>query len=440
MRIDPKIDVFDLVSAISNALDLVDQKLVNHHVRVAYIATCIARAGYRSRREESNLVVAGLLHDLGMLSRQDRLEFFTLNPEHPHLHAEIGYQLLKDFDLFDGPARIIRFHHVKWMSGEGKRFCNEDVPLESHILHLADRLDILLEKDQAVIPDREKIMVAITEQTPYMFHPFAVDWLRKLVRKEEFWLDLTSPNLMLIFRRRIKKFEVELSADVLASFAYLISQLVDFRSRFTATHSSGVAATAEYIARVLGLSERECQQLMVAGYLHDIGKLAIPNEILEKPGRLTRGEYDIIKSHSYHTARILEPIQGIQDIAEWCAFHHEKVNGQGYPFKEVGANIPFPASILAVADIFTALTEDRPYRSGLNKTRVKEIFMDMLQRGELNEKVVYTLFEHYDDINDHRFNSQAYATKTYQAFMARLEAFEKLSRQEEISRKSDHHK
>ncbi|MBF0383675.1 MAG: HD domain-containing protein [Magnetococcales bacterium] len=433
MRIDTRINLFDLVSAITNALDLVEPFLVKHHYRVAYIGASLCRIGNLSRKQESEVLISSMLHDIGSITDSEKFEFNDFYAENPHRHSEVGFELLKNFKLFEDVSKTIRFHHVKWRGGKGATFYEQDVPFESHIVHLADRVDVLVSGVSNLLTEKDQIIEQISHNSDKLFHPEVASWFEELSRKEEFWLDLTSPHLPTILERRIKKYEIELTPEVLASFSYLVSQFVDFRSRFTSTHSSGVSATAEYIGRIIGFSEKECQKLMAAGFLHDIGKLAIPNEILEKPGKLTSIEFEVIKSHSYHTSRILESIKGIEDIMEWCSLHHEKLNGTGYPYREVGANIPLAATILTVSDIFTALTEDRPYRKGLSMDKVKNILGKMIANGELDERVVQVLFNNYDAINDHRHNSQEYAIANYRKFLKDIDHFEEWAIKDELT-------
>ncbi len=415
---ETRIDVYHLVKSISIALGLVDKNLALHHMRVGYIAHCLSKVGYLNRRQESNILIAAMLHDLGAIQKEDAVEFLKFDPPDPHRHAEVGYQLLKDFDLFEDLAHIVRFHHVKYSERKSAQFRKNPFSLEADILHLADRIDVLTMQDgEYRLSDPEAILAEVEAHTPEMFNPKVVGWFRRLVNKEEFWLDLNSASLASILQDKFKRFEVDLGYDLLASYSHLLSQLVDFQSRFTSTHSSGVSASAEYLARVIGFSEKECQRLMVAGFLHDVGKLAIPSSILEKRAPLTEQEFKIVKSHAYHTAKILGPIPGIDEIIQWCSYHHEKLNGRGYPFGEVGANIPLAASILSVADIFTALTEDRPYRDGLPRETVLSIIKQAVERGELDKRVVTALETHYDDINDYRSLAQRYANDQYQTFL-----------------------
>src|SRR5690606_22787980 len=122
--------------------------------------------------------------------------------------------------------------------------------------------------------------------------------------------------------------------------------------------------------------------------LHDIGKLVVPLSILEKPGKLSQQELQVIKSHPYYTKLILKQIKGIEDIAEWAGNHHEKLNGKGYPEKLMGSNITKEDQIIAIADIYQALTEDRPYREGMDSQTAIEIMMDMADRGELSKEMI----------------------------------------------------
>ena len=105
--------------------------------------------------------------------------------------------------------------------------------------------------------------------------------------------------------------------------------------------------------------------MRAAGYLHDLGKIAVPSRILDKPAPPSQHEWAVLREHTYHTFRVLDTIGGMPQISEWAAFHHERLDGTGYPFGHEGKDLTLGARIMAVADIFTAVTEDRPYRAAL---------------------------------------------------------------------------
>ena len=181
-----------------------------------------------------------------------------------------------------------------------------------------------------------------------------------------------------------------------------MSRIIDFRSSFTAMHSAGVAASARELARLVGMTKEECLMMEIAGNLHDVGKLAVPNEILEKPGKLTDEEFNIVKEHPYYTRLILMDVDGFERIANWAGFHHEKLNGNGYPFHLAAEQLDLGARIMAVADIFSAITEVRPYRAGMTREQAVAVLKGNVEAGAICGRVVELLEAHYDEIDNAR--------------------------------------
>ena len=141
-----------------------------------------------------------------------------------------------------------------------------------------------------------------------------------------------------------------------------LAQAMEAKDRYTQGHSARVAEEAVRIARYLSLSEDEIQNIWIAGFLHDVGKIGIPESVLNKPGRLDPEEWELVKQHPAFAARILEPIEELGDVIEMVRHHHEHFDGTGYPGGLSGADIPLGARILTVADAYDALTSERPYR------------------------------------------------------------------------------
>ncbi len=220
-----------------------------------------------------------------------------------------------------------------------------------------------------------------------------------LANKEYFWLDIVSPSIGLDRVNKAGLSIIILDMKRLLSLTKVFSHIIDFRSRFTAIHSEGVAAVAETLAKFAGFSERECQMMRIAGYLHDLGKLAVPTEILEKPSRLTEDEFNIIRSHTYHTFRVLEPIRGFEIINTWASLHHERMDGSGYPFHYDRYSLPLGSRIMAVADVFTAIIEDRPYRRGMNGREALKVLQGMARNLALDPDIVKLVEYHFDEIN-----------------------------------------
>lgn len=414
----PKIQLFDFIMSLSEAIDLISPLVANHHFKVAYIAYMIGSELKFPPEILNDLVIAGALHDIGALSFKERIDALQFELENPYKHAEMSYRLLKTYLPFSKIAELVRFHHVPWNEGEGAEFSGKEVPLGSHILHIADRIAVLTGSSQMDILRRSKEIVRRVEsQSNRLFLPELVQAFKNLAVKESFWLEVTSPFLSPVLKNRITLPVIELQLETLTEVAKLFSHIIDFRSRFTATHSSGVAASAELLARFIGFSERECRMMRIAGYLHDLGKLAVPAEILEKPSELTETEFNVIRSHTFYTYCILEPITDLYEINTWASFHHERLDGTGYPFHHKVQDLPLGSRIMAVADVFTALTEDRPYRKGMPEEKALQVLQQMADDSALDSNIVSLLRLHFDEINSCRIEAQAGSAEEYKKFL-----------------------
>jgi HD-GYP domain-containing protein (c-di-GMP phosphodiesterase class II) len=168
----------------------------------------------------------------------------------------------------------------------------------------------------------------------------------------------------------------------------LFWHLVDYRSRFTATHTSGVAAVAGFLAPLAGVTGAAGRRVAIAAGLHDLGKIAVASETLDKERPLTREERAALHDHPLHGWRILGRVPGLEQINTWANFHHERLDGSGYPFHVPAELIPLESRIVAVADIFTAVTEERPYRRGQSGREAIGILKGMADAGVLDHDVV----------------------------------------------------
>ena len=163
--------------------------------------------------------------------------------------------------------------------------------------------------------------------------------------------------------------------------------IIDFRSRHTVTHTMITASTAVQLGRRCGVSKYEQQALGIAGMFHDLGKIGIPLEILENPGRLTQEDMAVMKTHVEKTAVILNGWVS-EEIRDLALRHHEKLNGTGYPDGLSASQLTLPQRILAVADIFSALTGERSYKQAYTLERSCRILAEMRDAGQLDAQVV----------------------------------------------------
>lgn len=190
--------------------------------------------------------------------------------------------------------------------------------------------------------------------------------------------------------------ELQRAIDDNAALAVDIGML-KVSDEYTFKHSVDVATMAMVVGRKMGLTPEEVYDIGVAGLLHDIGKSKIPNELLNKPGRLTEEEFAIMKQHPLIGYNILKNNEGLKDTIKYAVLqHHEKINGQGYPMGVEGSKITAYAKILAVVDIYDALVTERPYKSAFSQRDAVEMLMAMTYeldiealKGFLNSVILY---------------------------------------------------
>jgi len=333
---------------------------------------------------------------VGALTLEEKLALHRAEKVNTLDHCLRGEWFLKRYSFFEGASRIVRHHHTCF-----QEFTDSiEVPyvFDAQLIHLADFVERHTKRNRYILHQNEEIMKSVKNLPPEVVHPSVKDLFFAAAQREEFWLDLTLPRLYSLLLNYGPLRYAKVGLRDLEVIATLFRDLIDFRSPFTATHSTGVAVTATALAKFFDFSKKEITLMKVAGYLHDIGKLTIPNSILEKKGPLSKKETAIIKSHTYYSYMIINSIKGLSLIAEWASYHHEKLDGSGYPFRCTVENLSLGARIMAVADIFTALSEDRPYRKGMSKETIVTIMEQFAQRGLLDKKIVSTLLTNYEPI------------------------------------------
>ncbi len=413
-----RINLFDLLMCLSNAGDLASPVLASHHQKVAYLSYRLAEHMKLPNSQQREILLASLIHDIGALSMNERLELVESEPASMHKHSFRGAKLLNSFDPLKNTAKIIKFHHIPWNFGEGTYYKEEQVPLSSHIIHLADRVCIKLDSIDYNMTQLNDVLSIIKKDADILYKPELVDTLIDISEKDYIWLDLLDRSPVNMLSDILCSFDIlVLEIDDIIDISRIFSHIIDFRSRYTACHSAGVAKTAEKLALLFNFSPIERKMILIAGYLHDLGKLAIDDAILEKPSKLSNEEFAKIRSHTYYTYQLLKSINRFETINKWASFHHEKINGKGYPFHICGDNLSLGSRIMAVADIFTAITEDRPYRKGMNEKQAAQVLINMVNDGSIDERIVGILLNNFQQINKIRDEAQKAARLKYENFL-----------------------
>ena len=406
------VNLGNLILSLSDAMDLANPSLIQHQQRTAFVVWEMEKAArFSNERLEKNFMAA-LLHDIGAFSLEEQIPLRNSVVENIENHCIRGELLLNNVPWLKDAAKIIRFHHKEWQYW--KESIENPLIFESQLLFLADYLERLIKRDQYILHQHEDIISKIKSLSGSSFHSQVVDLFLTISNNEEFWLDLVSHRLYSLLLNEGPFRRIEIDFSDISLMAELFRNIVDFKSRFTSAHSSGVAASASMISKIFGLMETEIGLMEVAGNLHDIGKLAIPNSMLDKPGKLSKEEMAVMKSHAYYTYSVINTIGGFQQVAEWAAYHHEKLDGSGYPFHCTAGELSTGARILMIADIFTALAEDRPYRKGMSKGGIIQIIKQLSDRKLLDTRIVNLFLENYNEIFSYVAEKQAVTREFYE--------------------------
>jgi putative nucleotidyltransferase with HDIG domain len=403
----------ELIAALSHALDMTEGQPRGHCIRVCWIGMQLGKSLNMSPWELIELYYTLLLKDLGCSSNAARICQLYLTDDHAfksdfklidgslsqalrfvisHTGLESGMaerfraiinimrnggeisreliearctrgaEIARTMGFGDDVAKAIQCLDEHW-DGRGKPegLARRNIPLASQIALLAQVADVFF-----MSAGRDAAVREIQNRANTWFDASLVEVFMAMAEDDDVWAVLQSPDLLQqVLALEPEEHVARADDDYLDRVAKGFAMVVDSKSPFTAGHSQRVAVYADVIAEQMGLDANHRRWLRRAALLHDIGKLAISNTILDKPGKLTDAEFAAIKTHSRLSAEILSGIPAFQDIVAVAGGHHERLDGKGYPFGLAGDAISLETRIVSVADVFDALTADRPYRKAM---------------------------------------------------------------------------
>ena len=405
------VNLGNLLLSLSEMIDNANPNISQHQLKTAFIALKIAQEASLEANLVEDIFAASLLHDIGAISIEEKVALHEFEIYNVELHCIRGEILLKEIPSLEGIAGMVRNHHRNWQDWEEN--INNPIVISSQIICLADYVERLIDKDKYILNQNENILEKAKLLKGTSFNEKVLGYFMEVAKRESFWLDLMSSRLYSLLLHNGPYKNKEIGLEELFSIGELFRHMIDFKSNFTATHTAGVSACSEIMAKLFGLTELEVNMMKIAGNFHDLGKLLIPNSILEKPGKLSKEEFNIIKSHTYYTYQVLSSIGGLERITDWAAYHHEKLNGKGYPFHCDSSELDIGARIMAVSDIFVALRENRPYRKTMEKEEVYGILKKQGENNFIDIKIVNLLFDNYDAVDSYVKSKQAEAEKFY---------------------------
>jgi HD-GYP domain-containing protein (c-di-GMP phosphodiesterase class II) len=384
-------------SAIFKAVDQVMPAITNHHTNTGYITHRLAKTLNWPIETRQKATIAALLHDAGTTLLQEKISSLQFESNYATLHAKLGHHLLKRSPCFQETAEIILHHHTPW-----KRIATPyeqsapSIAVLSNTIQLADSIDLITSNRQLTPSQQQETYQQLLKYKGTQFAPVLIDAFKQLSQQADFWHSLASRQTQEDLQLDAYQY-APAQPEQLLDFAQTISKLVDFKNPRMALHSAAVAGASKALAHCLGLSDEAGEQLKIAGYLHDIGKLGIPDEILNKPGPFTQDEFNIMKTHVDHTYAIIREIKPLRTIAQWTWTHHERLNASGY-HQIPETSLSIEEKTLAVADVLVAITENRPYRKKFSKEEAIQFLRHEAEKHLLDFDIILTLEKHYDEI------------------------------------------
>ncbi|MDR2072176.1 MAG: HD domain-containing protein [Spirochaetaceae bacterium] len=383
-----------LIKNTGIALDIIEKELLgaatHHGKRVAVLVDAMGRFFGLDDGTRKNLSICALFHD-NALSEYILSERAGLAPHDPSmkLHCELGQKNLEA--LLPGNISGYVLYHHEWANGQGPFGKREgECPLAAELICLADATDVR-HRYNCIDPDKlPQLIDRIKNDRGIHFTNRAVEAACTVIN-EELLHSLSDDCIREALDRAIPPEEVDIQNTMIIKFALLVSRIIDYKSAFTRRHTAQIANKAWYMGNWYKWNDDRKAQFFLAASLHDLGKLAIPTEILEKPGALTPGEFLIIKDHVRITWELLKDIEGMETICDWASNHHEKLDGSGYHAGKGADKLDFNSRLLACIDIYQAVSEERPYHPGRTHRDTMGILFDMAGRGFIDGGIVNDL-------------------------------------------------
>lgn len=394
-----KINLNSFLYSISYAIDVIEEELSqttkNHGKRVAYIALCLADEVGFDKKRKYDLCAYSILHDNGLL------EAFRKNSQEKNLseisklqsHCIIGQENLKSFPFFYNRKDIVLNHHENYDGSGYFGKSGTKIDIMSQLITLADILDTKFNLNNITLKKKQKIEKFVKKNENKLFSSFLVSAFLMLSSKDIFWYDLESPLIESALDKVLPKFIEEISYEQLLSISKVFSKLIDAKSEFTHGRTEELTEKIKLLSTHYNLSKKKSFVLQIATNLHDLGKLGIPNEILEKTTLLTEDEHFIIKKHASLTFMILNGIEGLEEICNIASSHHERLDGSGYPFGLKEEQLKFEHRLLATLDVYQALVENRPQRLAMSHKEAIKVLKEQVKSNKLDGEIVDSIDE-----------------------------------------------
>ena len=376
----------DAVQIVRKTLGLVDERLVNHGERVGYMLYQMLRDIERySEKEALEIFNLGVFHDIGAYKTDEIDKMVKFEADNVWEHSIYVYLFLKYLSPLKEQAEAILFHHLNYDRYDKVESDFKDIAL---MIKLTDRVDISMQSHGGAFD-----LAEITDGVGSRFAPEHVELFLKTNAKFQIIESLNSGA----YEQEIEEIQKKLvlsPADI-DLYLQMLAYSIDFRSEYTVTHTVTTVGISVEIARLLNYSAEDKQRIYYGALLHDVGKIAIPLEILEYPGKLSPQAMKIMKTHVQISEDILRGAVA-DDVCEIAIRHHEKLDGLGYHRGLSAGELTEGQRIVAVADVLSALRQRRSYKEAFPKEKIIEVLKEQSEKGKLCPAICDLVIGHYD--------------------------------------------
>ena len=390
-----KLNFNGVLLALSTALDHVEGEVLgvsdHHSKRVAFMCTQMARHLGLTDNDVLHLTGAAVMHDNALteyiavkrllgISAKDVIRG-ELAP-----HCEMGEKNAESLPFYNSIKDIILFHHEN-ADGSGP-FCQlaNETPLFAQIIHVADNADAEFTLNAHIEDKYDDLIAWLEDNRGVLFTDEIVDIFEDALPLDELQR-MEGEQILTLLDEVIPCKQQEMNGTEMVALGTLFAKITDYKSHFTSMHSLGCAQKAELMGKFYGDTPAECTQLFLIGALHDIGKLTIPNEILEKPARLSETEFETMKHHTDASYDMLKGVTNLEEAAQCAHLHHEKLDGSGYPLGKTSEQLTRNEKLFCCIDIYQALTEERPYKTSLTHDEAMAVMHSMVRDHKIDEKI-----------------------------------------------------
>ena len=388
------IEMTKLLNTLTMSLDYVENEIIkvarNHGKRVGVLTNLMAKEAGYDQYTVYALTQSAVLHDCALAEYlKDELTSKNKSLDESNMaeHCIVGEKMMAKLPFYDSIRGTVLYHHER-ADGKGALGLTADmVPFYAQLVHLADVVDVKFSLISMNSNKYENIKKWLNDERDKTVSNESVDIFLKAINLETL-MSITNEGCRSMINSMLPDFDNDVSLEVLKEIASFFAKITDYKSNFTWRHSIGIAEKAESMGMYYGYDKDTCDKLYIAGALHDIGKLLIHNDILEKQGRLTSSEYSEIQNHAMGTWKLLSVVGGLEEITSWAALHHEKLDGSGYPFGYKAEQLGKNERLLACLDIYQALIEQRPYKAGLTHSEAMIILNKMGKAGQLDTDII----------------------------------------------------